>query len=109
MSDGGTFSTAPHTVNISQVLTDNGSEFQGDFDAYLQQHNIKHCYTYPHCPKMNAIDERFNRTIQEEFIAHHVDILEEDLALFNDVLFEYLGRYNFRRPHQSLDYKTPVK
>ena len=58
---------------------------------------------------MNAIDERFNRTIQEEFVAHHVDILEEDLALFNDVLFEYLGRYNFRRPHQSLDYKTPVK
>ncbi len=101
-----------HTVfpgNISQVLTDNGSEFQGDFDAYLQQHNIKHCYTYPRCPKMNAIDERFNRTIQEEFVAHNVDILEEDLVLFNDVLFEYLGRYNFRRPHWGLGYKTPVK
>ena len=33
----------------------------------------------------------------------------EDLAQFNDVLFEYLGRYNFRRPHQGLGYKTPAK
>ena len=32
-----------------------------------------------------------------------------NLALFNDALFEYLGRYNFRRPHQGLDYKTPPK
>ena len=35
------FAKLVHTVfpgNISQVLTDNGSEFQGDFDAYLQQH-----------------------------------------------------------------------
>ena len=44
-----------------------------------------------------------------KFVAHHEDILMEDLALFNDVLFEYLGRYNFRRPHQGLGYKTPAK
>ncbi len=52
-----------HTVfpgNLSQVLIDNGSEFQGDFDASLQQQHIKHCYTYPRCPKMNAIDELSN-------------------------------------------------
>ena len=48
---------------------------------------------------MNAIDKRFNRTIQEEFVAHHEAILVSDLLLFNDVLFEYLGRYNLRRPH----------
>ena len=105
------FAKLVHTVfpnNISQVLTDNGSEFQGHFDAYLQ-HNIKHCYTYPRCLKMNALDERFNRTIQEEFVAHNEDILMKDLALFNDVLFEYLGRYNFRRPHWGLGYKTPAK
>ena len=107
-----TFTKLVHTVfpgTICQVLTDNGSEFQGDFDAYLQQHDIKHCYTYPRCPKMNAVDERFNRIIQEEFVAHHEDILVKDLALFNEVLFEYLGRYNFRRPHQGLAYKTPAQ
>ncbi len=58
---------------------------------------------------MNVVDERFNRTIQEEFVAHHEDILVSYLARFNDVLFEYLGRYNFRRPHQSLAYKTPAQ
>ena len=107
-----TFARLVHTVfpgNLSQVLTDNGSEFAGDFDAYLKQQNIKHCDTYPRCPKMNAIDERFNRTIQEEFVAHHEDILVTDLGRFNEVLFEYLGRYNFRRPHQSLAYKTPAQ
>ena len=107
-----TFAKLVHTVflgTIRQVLTDNGSEFQGDFDAYLQQHNIKHCYTYPRCPKMNAVDERFNCIIQEESVAYHEDILVKDLTLFNEVLFEYLGRYNFRRPYQGLAYKTPAQ
>ena len=58
---------------------------------------------------MNAVDERFNRTIQEEFVAHNEAILVKDLALFNEVLFEYLGRYNLRRPHQGLAYKTPAQ
>ena len=58
---------------------------------------------------MNAIDERFNRTIQEEFVEHHEDILGQDLERFNDVLFEYLMRYNFRRPHYSLGYQTPAQ
>ena len=96
-------------ATIKQVLTDNGSEFAGDFHAYLQKCNIRHCYTYPRCPKMNAVDERFNRTIQEEFVAYHEDLLGEDLTLFNDVLFEYLMRYNCRRPHHSLGLQTPVQ
>ena len=95
--------------HITQILTDNGSEFQGDFDAYLQERNIKHCYTYPRSPKMNAFNERFNRTIQEEFVIYHEDLLMEDLSVFNDVLFEYLGRFNFKRPHQGLGFQTPVQ
>ena len=58
---------------------------------------------------MNAFNERFNRTIQEEFVIYHEDLLMKDLRLFNDVLFEYLGRYNFRRPHYSLGYQTPAQ
>lgn len=53
---------------IEQVLTDNGSEFQGAFDQWLEDHKIRHCWTYPSCPEMNAYNERFNRTIQEEYV-----------------------------------------
>ena len=47
-----------------QVLTDNGSEFLGQFDQYVQQQGWRHCHTHPRCPKMNAYTERFSRTIR---------------------------------------------
>ena len=40
--------------------------------------------TYPKYPKMSAHAEHFNRTIQEEFIALHKDLLFEDIDAFND-------------------------
>ena len=57
------------------LLTDNGSEYQGEFDEYLKREGIVHCYTYPRCPKMNALSERFNCTVQEEFVEYHEDAL----------------------------------
>ena len=62
-------------------------------------------YTCPRYLKMNAFNKRFNHTIQKEFVIYHEDLLMKDLRLFNGVLFEYLGRYNFRRPHYSSDYQ----
>lgn len=50
------------------VQTDNGSEFLGVFDQYCQTHDIPHFFTYPRSPRINGGIERFNRTIQEEFI-----------------------------------------
>ena len=73
-----------------QVLTDNGSEFRGAFDRYLQEHGIRHCCTYPKCPKMNAFNERFNRTIQEEFVTPEEDLLMTDIRTFNDRPMDYL-------------------
>lgn len=55
-------------VGISQIITDNGKELQGSFGKTLQEAAIKHLWTYPYTPKMNAIRERFNRTLIEQFI-----------------------------------------
>ena len=52
-------------VAIRQVVTDNGKEFLGNFDKTLQEASIKHIWTYPYTPKMNATCERFNRTLRE--------------------------------------------
>lgn len=58
---------------------------------------------------MNAICERFNRTLREQFIEFNEILLFEDLALFNQKLAEYLVLYNNKRPHKTLALRTPVE
>ncbi|VVZ03903.1 Integrase core domain [Escherichia coli] len=87
-------------IGISQIISDNGKEFLGSFDKTLQEAAIKHIWTYPYTPKMNAICDRFNRTLREQFIEFNEILLFEDLALFNQKLAEYLVLYNSKRPHR---------
>lgn len=58
---------------------------------------------------MNAHCERFNRTLQEEFINHHMyHLLEPDK--FNQRLMDYLIWYNTKRVHFAFKNKlTPVQ
>lgn len=85
-------------VPFTFVLTDNGSEFQKHFSQELNRLHLVHYHTYPRMPKMNAHCERFNRTIQEEFIDYHAyDLMNPDL--FNQKLMEWLIWYNTERPH----------
>jgi len=86
---------------IRQILTDNGSEFAGAFDDFAKQQGWRHNYTYPKCPKMNARNERFNRTVQEEFVNYEENLLADDIRAFNDRLLHYLGQYNTQRPPRN--------
>lgn len=90
---------------IEHVLTDNGSEFMKDFKVHIEQQGQIHWHTYPKTPKMNAACERFNRTLQEEFVDYHEELLFEDLHAFNDKLFHYLLWFNAERPHWALQVK----
>lgn len=91
---------------IRTVQTDNGSEFLGAFEAYCQHHQIPHVFTYPRSPRINGGVERFNRTIQEEFIDRSDSLLQEK-AVISLHLQRYLSWYNDTRPHQALGYRTP--
>lgn len=93
--------------DINGIKTDNGLEFHGEFDDYLKQKGIKHYWSYPRTPKSNAYIERFNRTIQDEFVNANVEYIE-DVMVFNKRLIDYLIYYNTVRPHQSLAYETPM-
>jgi len=95
-------------VAIRSVQSDNGSEFLGEFDAYLGTLQIEHRFSYPRCPKINSCVERYNRTIKEEFVAQNLGVIH-DLRLFRQRLAEYLIFYNFIRPHKSLSKKTPIQ
>jgi len=91
---------------IQNVHTDNGSEFLGEFHEKLMREGIPHYFSYPHCPKQHASIERFNRTLQEEFLQEGNGFL--DIELLNRKLIEWLIEYNFHRPHASLGYKNPL-
>jgi transposase InsO family protein len=99
--------SALYPLQIKDWQTDNGSENLGEFDRALQKAAIPHLFIYPRCPKINSIIERYNRTIQEEFIDNHLDIIH-DKSLFHHHLAEYMLFYLTKRIHKSLDKMTPV-
>jgi len=98
-------SVYPYIVKSWQ--TDNGSENLGEFDEQLKKDGIPHYFSYPRCPKINTYIERYNRTIQEEFIDNNLDIIY-DKPLFHRRLADYLIFYNTQRPHKSLGLKSPL-
>jgi len=98
----------PYPIKATQ--TDNGSEFLGDFDKEIAKAGIVHFFTYPKSPKQNACIERFNRSLQEEFVDYNAVLLEEkDTKLFNDKLIDWLLWYNLKRPHHSLGNQPPMQ
>ena len=94
------------SYQIRTVQTDNGSEFLGVFDQYCQDQDIPHLFTYPRSPRINGGIERFNRTIQEEFI-DRTDSIFMGKESISTHLQKYLLWYNESRPHQSLGYLSP--
>ena len=92
---------------VRTIKTDNGMEFLGEFDNYLTKKSIKHYFSYPRTPKSNAYIERFNRTIQEEFVDYNLDLFE-DMHVFNDKMMDYLVYYNTVRPQKTLDNQPPM-
>lgn len=92
---------------VSRVGHDNGTEFEKYFKATCQKLNIEQYYSRPRTPKDNLENERFNQTLEDEFIA--LGNMSFDIDKFNGNLTEWLIEYNFRRPHQTLNYKTPLE
>ena len=84
---------------------DNGSEFEKEFQDAVEELKIGDYWSRVATPKDNPICERFNRTIQEEFI--DLGNMTDDVVLFNKRVTEWLIEYTFVRPHQTLDYMTP--
>ena len=97
----------PFSFNF--VLTDNGSEFKKHFNQEMNKLHLIHYHTYPKQPKMNCHLERFNRTIQEEFVDYHAGELANP-DTFNNKLIDWLIWYNTKRVHYAFKNKlSPVQ
>lgn len=59
-------------------------------------------------PQLNAKIERFNRTLQEEFLDYHMHLFY-DLNELNQKLMDWLLFYNTKRPHHTLNNLPPLK
>lgn len=94
----------PYSFNFLWVLTDNGSEFKKHFSERLRELHLTHYHTYPKTPKMNAHVERFNKTIQDDFVDWHLRELKEPDD-FNNPLMDYLIFYNTERVHYAFQNK----
>jgi transposase InsO family protein len=91
---------------IENIQTDNGSEFGKYFNQACKKLNLDRYYSRVRTPKDNAICERFNRTLKEEFI--QLGNYSSNMEIFNKDLTQWLIEYNFHRPHQTLEYMTPI-
>lgn len=94
---------------ITELQTDNGSEFALRFEEACEKLNLIHFHTYPRTPKMNAHIERCNRTLSEDFVCWHKALLRDDVPAFNEKLVDWLLWYNTVRPHESLGLVSPLR
>lgn len=91
---------------IEAINTDNGSEYLLEFHKEVTSWGIPHYFTDPYCPKQNGRVERFHQTAEYEYFNYQDDLLDE-LEMINERCVEFNQKYNNRRFHQSLGYKTP--
>lgn len=96
---------------IKHIQTDNGTEFMAEFEDVLDKIGKVHFYNYVKKPQWNGKIERFNRTLQEEWLSDPdmALLLADDLVEANQELQKYLYWYNHERPHQALSYMTPCE
>lgn len=75
-----------------------------EYVKILQKHGIDISMTESGDPKDNAIAERVNGILKQEYLCHHK---VENLEQAKQALKTAVELYNSDRPHMSIDYKTP--
>jgi transposase InsO family protein len=93
-------------VAVARVMTDNGSCYRSfEFRNACRDLGLKHIRTRPYTPKTNGKAERFIQTALREWAYALAYPTSEHRAA---ALPTWLHRYNWHRPHGSLDAKTPI-
>jgi len=92
---------------IRAIQVDGGSEFEATFEEECQRRNIRLFILPPRSPKLNGGVERAHRTHMEEF--YEVTESSFDIAELRSKLLEWERTYDTVRPHQALNYLTPLQ
>ncbi len=92
---------------IRSIQVDGGSEFCAAFEAECRRRGIHLFVLPPRSPKLNGAVERAQRTHTEEF--YEVTECSWQVEALNQELQRWERVYNTIRPHQALDYLTPLQ
>lgn len=92
---------------LSSIQVDGGSEFMADFEQACKKHAIKLFVLPPKSPKLNGCVERSNGTFNYEFYALYPRF--RNIHDLNEKLAQFSRFYNEIRPHQRLNYLTPME
>jgi transposase InsO family protein len=93
-------------IRVQRVMTDNGSCYRSRaFRATCKRLGLRQVFTKPYTPKTNGKAERFIQTsLREWAYARAYNTSDERTA----ELPRWLHRYNWHRPHGSLNSKPPI-
>lgn len=92
---------------IKAIQIDGGSEFKAEFEEACRLLGIILFVLPPRSPKLNGCVERANRTHTEEF--YEVNDFSFDIKELNQQLLVWETTCNTVRPHQGLNYLTPLE
>lgn len=89
-----------------RIRTDNGPEFRSKlFQCWLAANGIEWSGIQKGKPQQNAIIERFNKTYREDVLDANVFYTTEHAL---EITRNWLIDYNEVRPHEALNYQTPL-
>lgn len=93
-------------IRFKRVLTDNGPCYRShEFARLCRRLELTHGFTKPYCPRTNGKAERFIQTALHEWAYARSYRSSDERARHLPV---WLHRYNWHRPHASLNYNPPV-
>lgn len=85
--------------------SDNGGNYTSHtFTKYLADNNIIHSFSKARNPYDNSVAESFFSSLKREELYRRKFKSESE---FKDSVHEYIDFYNTRRPHATINYKTP--
>ena len=93
-------------ITVARVMTDNGSCYKAHaFRSACRDLGLRHIRTRPYTPKTNGKAERFIQTALREWAYAQAYPTSEHRG---NELPRWLHRYNWHRPHGSLNSNPPI-
>lgn len=85
--------------------SDRGIQYCSDlYQKWLRKFKLEVCMTESYDPYANAVAERVNGILKQEFLLEEYDL---SLGEMNRVVTDAINTYNTKRPHYSCHYLTP--
>ena len=89
------------------LRSDNGLVFTSrSYTALVKSYGLQQEFITPYSPEQNGMVERVIRTLKEQCV-HRQRF--ESLPHASRVIADWIGFYNYQRPHQALGMKTPAQ